>query len=538
MTDVATTLTGVLWLLLMFYIMLFCQHRICEAYFVPSLNVLMDKMGNSENVWLKRLGNPGVAGATFMALGANGPELFTNLFSQFSHSDGGIGVVIGSEIFNLLIIIGASVVATKQLPLRLETVPFVRDVLFYAFSIALLLWALADQAVEKYEAGVMLLAGLFYWACVYFTEDVASNVFGIKAEVVEAKGGSQTQVHGVKVEVEEVYHARMADGHGRKKTQYGLDAEDVGIIAEPVEEKKRDGGKPERASVGFAVDKEGALMGAVMMYKDLSEVVVVGEGVIELTFQKSMFEKVSLKVKAESGVKRDELLESLRIHSNRTWIHNYDPTCKAAIDIMKHHVKDAKSISGKIYAVLEFFVDFVLRLTLFWCDVKDIKKEKYWVACFVGAMLWLAFFSYSMVFVMGQITACIPALSSMLLGVTIGAIGTSLPNAMGSIIMASQGKSAAAIGNAFGSNVQNVFLAMAGPWMIYMCVSGDKDVPQPPPEKGQSISEGVMWMLGTLILVVFFAILPETCTFSKAYGYVFISVYVIYLIWTVFEFES
>eukprot|EP00971_Amphidinium_carterae_P184862 3670088-Amphidinium_carterae.1 len=37
------------------------------------------------------------------------------------------------------------------------------------------------------------------------------------------------------------------------------------------------------------------------------------------------------------------------------------------------------SILGKIYAVLEFFVDFVLRLTLFWCDVKDIKKEKFWV---------------------------------------------------------------------------------------------------------------------------------------------------------------
>mmetsp|Transcript_10832 Transcript_10832/g.24537 ORF Transcript_10832/g.24537 Transcript_10832/m.24537 type:complete len:537 (-) Transcript_10832:112-1722(-) len=533
-------LCGIGWLLVMFYIMLFCQHRICEAYFVPSLNVLMDKMGNSENKWLKRFGNPGVAGATFMALGANGPELFTNLFSQFSHSDGGIGVVIGSEIFNLLIIIGASVVATKQLPLRLEVVPFVRDVLFYAFSIGLLLWALADHTVEKYEAEVMLCAGVFYWVCVYFTEDVAKSAFGIQPpDAGEEKGGTQTQVHGVKVEVEEVYHARMADGHGRRKTQYGLDAEDIGIIAEPAEAPREEkGGKASRASVGFAVDKEGALMGAVMMYKDLREVVVVGEGVVELTFQKNFYEKVTLKVKAESGQKRDELLENLRVHSNRTWIHSYDPTCMSAVDNLKHHVKASPSILGKIYAVLEFFVDFVLRLTLFWCDVKDIKKEKFWVPCFIAAMLWLAFFSYSMVFVMGKITENIPALSSMLLGVTIGAIGTSLPNAMGSIIMASQGKSAAAIGNAFGSNVQNVFLAMAGPWMIYMCATGDQDVPQPPPEQGQSISEGVMWMLGTLILVVFFAILPETCTFSKAYGYIFMTVYVFYLMWTVYEFEK
>merc|ERR1719456_2156494 len=117
---------GILWLCVMMYIMLFCQHKVCEAYFVPALNVLMDKMGGSSNPWLQRLGNPGVAGATFMALGANGPELFTNLFALFQHSDGGIGVVIGSEIFNLLVIIGASIIANPSSTLTLERAPFTR----------------------------------------------------------------------------------------------------------------------------------------------------------------------------------------------------------------------------------------------------------------------------------------------------------------------------------------------------------------------------------------------------------------------------
>merc|ERR1712039_80388 len=79
-----------------------------------------------------------------------------------------------------------------------------------------------------------------------------------------------------------------------------------------------------------------------------------------------------------------------------------------------------------------------------------------------------------MVQVMGHISHNIALLSPMLLGVTVGAIGTSLPNCMGSVIMAQQGKSAAAIGNAFGSNVQNVFLAMAGPWIIYLSCTTDK----------------------------------------------------------------
>merc|ERR1711976_672082 len=145
---------------------------------------------------------------------------------------------------------------------------------------------------------------------------------------------------------------------------------------------------------------------------------------------------------------------------------------------------------------------------------------------------------------MGLITENIPALSSMLLGVTLGAIGTSLPNAMGSIIMSKQGKSAASIGNAFGSNVQNVFLAMAGPWIIFLC-SGPTDksgepittVAMNPPKSGQSVQEGVGWMIGTLVLVVLFAVMPTTCTFNKSAGYLFLAVYAFYLSWTVYEFE-
>ena len=49
-------------------------------------------------------------------------------------------------------------------------------------------------------------------------------------------------------------------------------------------------------------------------------------------------------------------------------------------------------------------------------------------------------------------------------GITVCAIGTSFPNAVASVLMAQQNKPAAAIANALGSNVQNVFLAMALPW--------------------------------------------------------------------------
>jgi len=261
-----------------------------------------------------------------------------------------------------------------------------------------------------------------------------------------------------------------------------------------------------------------------------------------LKFHRSFAEEVTIKIKTKDGEQRQTILDDLKQHApcdesqnKSTWIHNYDPTCKNSFAHLSHGLKHG-GVLDKLHAIGEFFIDFLLSSTLYWCDVKDVTKEGRWIACFMGAMFWLAFFSWLMVQVMSEISANIAFLSPMLLGVTIGAIGTSLPNAMGSIIMAKQGKSAAAIGNAFGSNVQNVFLAMAGPWMIYMCATGEQFVPNSLDAKGQTVGEGVNWMLGTLILVLFFALLPQTCTLSKSYGYMFLVIYAGYLVWTIYEF--
>ena len=70
--------------------------------FVPSLNVLATRFRIPDDV----------AGATLMAGGASSPELlamFTTLF--ITHSELGIGTIIGSEIFNQLMICAGSILA-------------------------------------------------------------------------------------------------------------------------------------------------------------------------------------------------------------------------------------------------------------------------------------------------------------------------------------------------------------------------------------------------------------------------------------------
>merc|ERR1740139_552883 len=108
----------------------------------------------------------------------------------------------------------------------------------------------------------------------------------------------------------------------------------------------------------------------------------------------------------------------------------------------------------KILSVPEFIVDAMLRSTLWWCDVKHIQRQQRWPLCFIGAMFWLAMFSWAMLEVAEQINFNIPALPNSFLGITVCAIGTSFPNAVASIIMAQQNKPGAAIANALGSNAQ------------------------------------------------------------------------------------
>jgi len=550
---------GCLWFLPIAF-MFYCQHHVCEEYFIPAINVLVSTANSSKNKWAQRWGDSAVPGATVMALGCNGPELFCNLISLYIGSDAGIGVVVGSEIFNLLVIIGASIIFCPKMPLVLERSSFVRDCGFYALSIALLVWALminSPNQIDLFEAEVLLAAEFLFVICVYFTADVMGLIYGKSEEVAPAEEDEQckanTAIHGIAVKVRQEFCGRMAS-KGVKDEPMNLDPTAAGVYAAapepPKEEKALPKGKPKRASVGFSFAQEGGLVGENMMkYADLREVRVVAEGIFFMDFQTSAVETMILKVQVPGGIeKRNELLENIKIYSlGKAWVHDYDSGMGGAIGHFKHAMVDS-SWDIKMLACVELLADCMLKPTLSSVDVKDIKKESRWPLCFIGAMAWLATYSFLMLEVATQINIQIPQLSMAFLGVTLCAVGTSFPNAIASILMAKQDKSAAAIANALGSNVQNVFLAMAMPWIIFMatpkwmsyyiCVVPKEQwapVPQEPPTKGQSVVEGVMWMCGTLGLVILMALLPEFCTFSKQYGYFLCVAYVVYLVWTSYE---
>jgi hypothetical protein len=158
-------------------------HIVCDDFFVPALNVLCDKLSMPDDI----------AGATFMAAGASSPELFASLIGVLTHSAVGAGTVVGSELFNMLVIIGGVCLVTPT-TLSLDWRPLVREVLFFSLSLVGILLTLNDSVVYLYEA-LILMGGyaLYVIVCAKtnFFINILCPVSSAESEVEGARGGDE-----------------------------------------------------------------------------------------------------------------------------------------------------------------------------------------------------------------------------------------------------------------------------------------------------------------------------------------------------------
>lgn len=127
---------------------------ITEEFFVPAIDVLAKKLKLTSDA----------SGATLLALGSSAPEFFTSLIailglSGSGHSDIGAGTIVGSAIFNVLVIVGASAMF-KAVKLRWQ--PVIRDQIFYVVSIILLLIAFRDGKIYLWESIFFVITYAIY----------------------------------------------------------------------------------------------------------------------------------------------------------------------------------------------------------------------------------------------------------------------------------------------------------------------------------------------------------------------------------------
>lgn len=127
---------------------------ITEHFFVPSIDVLAHKLKLSSDA----------SGATLLAMGSSAPEFFTSLIAILGlaggdHADIGAGTIVGSAIFNVLVIVGAVALYKR---VTLEWKPIMRDQAFYVLTIILLLLSFKDGRITLIEALVFVAVYLVY----------------------------------------------------------------------------------------------------------------------------------------------------------------------------------------------------------------------------------------------------------------------------------------------------------------------------------------------------------------------------------------
>lgn len=162
---ILTFIGAILGLLLSFYIL----HQITDQYFIKSLDGIAQRFKMSDDA----------AGATLMASGSSAPELFIAIIALIyggNNSEIGAGTIVGSALFNLLVIIGAVAFVRKA---TLNWQPMFRDFLFYFISILMLYFAFKDGNIKIFEVllfialYVIYVLAVIYWKRIFPQENIA-----------------------------------------------------------------------------------------------------------------------------------------------------------------------------------------------------------------------------------------------------------------------------------------------------------------------------------------------------------------------------
>lgn len=119
----------------------------------------------------------------------------------------------------------------------------------------------------------------------------------------------------------------------------------------------------------------------------------------------------------------------------------------------------------------------------------------------------------------------------LVMGVLVLAVGTSVPDAIGSIIAAKNGEAEMAIANAIGSNVFDILLGLGLPWVI-TSASSDKGYVEITTPWFPDIFLSVLMLLGSVAMFVG-CLVCNQWKMNKQLGQRLFGFYVVYVIYVV-----
>lgn len=124
----------------------------------------------------------------------------------------------------------------------------------------------------------------------------------------------------------------------------------------------------------------------------------------------------------------------------------------------------SSTVRDWIWYILVVPLVFVMTLTI--PDVTRPGMGKWCYVAFLFSICWIAGFAYLMVD-WAEIVGYTVGIPSVVMGYTVLAAGTSIPDLLTSIIVARRGRGDMALSSSVGSNIFDVHVGLALPWMIY-----------------------------------------------------------------------
>ncbi|XP_049442508.1 sodium/potassium/calcium exchanger 3 isoform X2 [Epinephelus fuscoguttatus] len=443
---------------------------VCDVYFVPSLEKV------SENLQLSQ----DVAGATFMAAGSSAPELFTSLIGVFiTKGDVGVGTIVGSAVFNILVIIGLCGIFAGQ-PISLSWWPLFRDAVFYILSIVVLILVIYDEKVMWWETIILISMYGIYILIMKFNRSLCSlverhcsragqpclsslrrttavgSIGDCDNDMVPLKPDSSVvagqdsgvvmvdellNLHPHQLSFSEASLRLLITPHFPPFTRLRMAGRMV--INERQRLIRARGGSEE----GGASGEDG--LGANGQWGRENGTMAEGD--------RQPLEGERERVKEAGG----ETGGGVQPKEDEEEEEEQEDGEEESAPFKPFILPDGWCV--RLKWLLSWPVSILLHCTIPDCNLP--RWERWYLLTFLSSTLWIALFSYLMVWMVTIISYTL-GIPEVIMGITFLAAGTSVPDCMASLIVARQGMGDMAVSNSIGSNIFDVLLGLGFPWAL------------------------------------------------------------------------
>jgi len=124
---------------------------------------------------------------------------------------------------------------------------------------------------------------------------------------------------------------------------------------------------------------------------------------------------------------------------------------------------DEPTALERILEVIAFPLALLMKISIPDCRLEE--RRSWYPLTFTMSIVWIGILSFLMVDFAGR-AGCIIGVPEFLMGLVVLSVGTSVPDALSSILVARNGQGNMAVCNVLGSNVFNILLGLGLPWMI------------------------------------------------------------------------